>query len=113
SFQALQNSLGGKRQGELVYFVFDLIELDGADLSRQPLESRKEALRAIVPDSGPIRFSRHWAGAGEKVFREACRLGFEGLVSKRCGRPRAHSSRLLPDGWAATRDGYGRVYSPR
>src|SRR5439155_376485 len=65
SFQALQKSLAGERQGELVYFVFDLFELDGVDVSREPLEARKEALRRIVPDAGPIRFSRHWAGGGD------------------------------------------------
>src|SRR5918911_1163435 len=36
SFQALQNSLAGDRRGELVYFVFDLLELDGADFTRRP-----------------------------------------------------------------------------
>ena len=96
SFQALQKSLAGERQGELVYFVFDLFELDGVDVSREPLEARKEALRRIVPDAGPIRFSRHWAGGGGKVFREACRLGFEGLVSKR--RDQAHRAGRSP-GW--------------
>src|SRR5438067_4263508 len=94
SFQALQNSLAGERQGELVYFVFDLFELDGADLSREPLEARKETLRNIVPGAGPILFSRHWEGGGGKVFREACRLGFEGLVSKR--RHQAHRAGRSP-----------------
>ena len=96
SFQALQNSLAGKRQGELVYFVFDLFELDGVDLSREPLDARKEALRRIVPDAGPVRFSRDWTGGGGKVFREACRLGFEGLVSKRRDQP--HRAGRSP-GW--------------
>src|SRR5919205_3395296 len=52
SFQALQNSLSGERAGELVYFVFDLLELDGKDLATQPLGQRKEALRRIVGDDG-------------------------------------------------------------
>ena len=96
SFQALQKSLAGERQGELVYFVFDLFELDGVGISREPLDVRKEALRRIGPAAGPIRFSRHWAGGGGKVFREACRLGFEGLVSKR--RDQAHRAGRSP-GW--------------
>ena len=88
NFQALQNSLAGDRQGELVYFAFDLLELDGKDVGGAPLEERKEALRRIVPaDGGPIRYSRHWVGDGSNVFREACRLGFEGLVSKRRDLP--------------------------
>ncbi|HZR11416.1 MAG TPA: hypothetical protein VFA79_22720 [Myxococcales bacterium] len=60
SFQALQNSLAGERRGELVYFAFDLLELDGTDLARRPLEARKAALRRILPEAGPIRFSQHW-----------------------------------------------------
>src|SRR2546423_12607753 len=60
SFQALQKSLAGERQGELVYFVFDLFELDGVDLSREPLDARKEALGRVASATGPIRFSRHW-----------------------------------------------------
>jgi bifunctional non-homologous end joining protein LigD len=87
SFQALQNSLAGERQGELVYFVFDLLHLDGVDLARAPLDERKGALRTIVPDEGVIRYSRHWVGGGSRVFGEACRLGFEGLVSKRRDQP--------------------------
>src|SRR4051812_44008958 len=87
SFQALQNSLAGERQGELVYFAFDLLELNGADIAGSSLEERKAKLREIVPDAGPIRFSRHWVGGGSRVFGEACRLGFEGLVSKRRDQP--------------------------
>src|SRR4051812_27491353 len=64
SFQALQNSLAGERRGELVYFVFDLLELDGRDLSKEPLARRKAALEKIVGAQGAIRFSRHWVGGG-------------------------------------------------
>jgi bifunctional non-homologous end joining protein LigD len=87
SFQALQSSLAGERRGELVYFAFDLLELDGSEVWREPLEERKASLRRVVTREGPIRFSRHWVGGGGKVFREACRLGFEGLVSKRRDQP--------------------------
>ena len=73
SFQALQNRLG-----ELVYFVFDAFELDGRDLSRDTLRVRKAALGRILPADGPVRRTQHWRGGGSAVFREACRLGFEG-----------------------------------
>jgi bifunctional non-homologous end joining protein LigD len=96
SFQALQNALAGAQRGELVYFVFDLLELDGKDLAREPLDRRKDALRRLVATKGPIRFSGHFIGAGGKVFREACRLGFEGLVSKRRDQP--HRAGRSP-GW--------------
>jgi bifunctional non-homologous end joining protein LigD len=83
SFQALQNSFdGGDRRG-LAYFVFDLLYLDGRDLRGLPLEQRKAALRALAGDGGVLRYAEHWTGGGGQVFREACRLRFEGLVSKR------------------------------
>ncbi len=100
SFQALQNSLKGERRGELVYFVFDLLELDGRDLWRAPLDERKRLLERVVPRHGPIRFSQHWTGGGGAVFREACRLGFEGIVSKRRDQP--HDAGRSP-GWLKTK----------
>ena len=87
SFQALQNSFaGGDRRG-LTYFVFDLLYLDGRDLRGVPLEKRKGALRALVTDGEVVRYAEHWTGGGARVFREACRLRFEGLVSKRRDAP--------------------------
>jgi bifunctional non-homologous end joining protein LigD len=90
SFQALQNALTGRRGARLAYYVFDLLELDGRDLSRRPLEERKEALRRIVPGAGAsdlLRFSDHVTGGGERFFRAACQRGLEGIVSKRRGQP--------------------------
>ncbi|HCF61793.1 MAG TPA: DNA ligase D [Myxococcales bacterium] len=90
SFQALQGLLSGQGTGQLVYFVFDLLHLDGEDLARLPLEERKRRLErllsALAADS-PLRFSSHWLGNGPLVHREACRLGFEGIVSKRRDLP--------------------------
>lgn len=83
SFQALQNWLAGERRGEIVYFVFDVLELNGRDVSRMSLRDRKRELARIVPASGLVRLAQHWIGDGASVFREACRLGFEGIVSKR------------------------------
>jgi bifunctional non-homologous end joining protein LigD len=88
SFQALQNVLslsGGVRRG-LVYFVFDLLYIDSEDLRATPLDERKARLLAIVGKPGArsiIRFAEHVIGDGDAVFREACRLGLEGIVSKR------------------------------
>jgi bifunctional non-homologous end joining protein LigD len=67
---------------------FDVVVGEGLGGAPRQLEAPKEALRRIVPaDGGPIRYSRHWVGDGSNVFREACRLGFEGLVSKRRDLP--------------------------
>jgi len=89
SFQALQNFMSGAAGGQLVYYVFDLLYLDGYDLSGVALEKRKEALKRLVTgvSGGKIRYSDHVVGQGEKVFENACRMGMEGIVSKRRDMP--------------------------
>ncbi len=86
SFQALQNAFAGGRR-ELVYFAFDLLHLDGEDLSERPLLERKAALARLLGDGGVIRYAPHFEGSGPDVHREACRLGLEGIVSKRADVP--------------------------
>ena len=63
--------------------------LDGIDLTGARLDDRKQLLQQLLPDSdqGMIRYSDHIAGNGPQVFREAQRLGTEGIVSKRSDRP--------------------------
>jgi ATP-dependent DNA ligase len=64
------------------------IELNGDDLRRDPLEGRKATLEIILTKAGlGIRFNEYMEGDGETVFRHACKLGFEGIVSKRLGSP--------------------------
>jgi bifunctional non-homologous end joining protein LigD len=87
SFQALQNAFG-RRDANVVYFVFDLLELDGEDLTRLPLEERKRRLAKLVGKSdGVIRYSDHVIGHGGKFFQLACKQGLEGIVSKRREQP--------------------------
>ncbi len=83
SFQALQNAFsGGPRR--LFFFVFDVLHLDGQDLLDRPLVERKAVLERLVGDSrGVIRYAPHVDGSGPAAFREACRIGLEGIVSKR------------------------------
>jgi bifunctional non-homologous end joining protein LigD len=65
-------------------YAFDLIELNGDDLRRDPLEGRKATLEMILAKAGAgIRFNEHMEGDGGTVFRHACKLGLEGIVSKR------------------------------
>ena len=65
-------------------YAFDLIELNGDDLRPDPLEGRKATLGIILAKAGPgIRFNEHMEGDGETEFRHACKLGLEGIVSKR------------------------------
>jgi bifunctional non-homologous end joining protein LigD len=69
-------------------YAFDLIELNGDDFRPDPLEGRKARLEMILAKAGPgIRFNEHMEGDGEVVFRHACKLGLEGIVSKRLGSP--------------------------
>jgi bifunctional non-homologous end joining protein LigD len=85
SFQTLQNAFDTQSEANLVYFVFDLLYLNGYDLRHVGLLERKQALAAIAPTatSGLIRYSDHTHGQGEVAFTEACRKGMEGIVSKR------------------------------
>ncbi|WP_237758218.1 DNA ligase D, partial [Anaeromyxobacter sp. PSR-1] len=87
SFQALQQAFSGGRRS-LAYFVFDLLWLDGEDLSRRPLLERKDALRRLLGARGEVlRYAPHVDAPGAEVLREACRLGLEGIVSKRADAP--------------------------
>jgi bifunctional non-homologous end joining protein LigD len=77
-------------------YAFDLIELNGDDLRPDPLEGRKATLEMILAKAGPgIRFNEHMGGDGETVFRHACKLGLEGIVSKR--KDSAYRSGRSPD----------------
>jgi bifunctional non-homologous end joining protein LigD len=90
SFQALQNALG---TGDLAYFVFDLLALDGEDLTPLPLEERKARLKALLAQANGrrkatvVRFSDHVIGQGPAFFRLACEQQLEGIVSKRRDAP--------------------------
>ena len=73
---------------DAVLRAFDLIELEGEDLRRRPIEDRKRKLAKLVPTPHPgIVLNEHYEGDGEIVFQHACRLGCEGIVSKRLGSP--------------------------
>jgi ATP-dependent DNA ligase len=64
-------------------YAFDLIELNGDDLRRDPLEVRKATLASVVAKARPgIRFNEHIEGDGPTVFAHACKMGLEGIVSK-------------------------------
>jgi len=69
--------------------AFDLIELNGDGLLRDPLQVRKAALTSTLAKAGRgIRFNEHLeCDDGEIVFRHACKLGLEGMVSKRKDSP--------------------------
>jgi bifunctional non-homologous end joining protein LigD len=87
-FQLLQNSLNGAAYQSIpwTYFVFDLLYLDGYDLRPVTLAARKELLAGLLGprrESSLVRFSDHIVGNGPRFYRRACKLGLEGIISKR------------------------------
>ena len=84
-------------------YALGLIELNGDDLRRDPLEGRKATLEMVLAKAGVgIRFNEHMGGDGETVFRQACKLGLEGIVSKRKQSP--YRSGSSPD-WLKMKNG--------
>jgi bifunctional non-homologous end joining protein LigD len=87
SFQALQRR-GSDSSSPLVYFVFDLLHLDGWDLREVPLLERKRALQRLLAAAPlALRFSDHVRGQGPAFFEQARQAGLEGVVSKRAEAP--------------------------
>jgi bifunctional non-homologous end joining protein LigD len=82
NFQDLQ-SWQKTRTGELVYFIFDILWLDGYDLTGLPLEERKKILKEILPDNSRLRYSDHVIGKGKEFFLLAGRQGLEGIMAKK------------------------------
>jgi len=95
SFSALADALKSGHAERFVLHCFDLLYLDGMSLVEARLGDRKAALEAMFagkPKDGPIRYSSHLATDGARMLAEACRLGLEGIISKRVDRP-YHSGR--------------------
>ena len=70
----------------MLLYAFDLLELDGEDLRREPFETRKATLASLPRGSLPgLRLHEHLAYPGDVVFQRACKMGLEGIVSKRLG----------------------------
>jgi bifunctional non-homologous end joining protein LigD len=89
-FGALQKALAEGHHGSLVYYAFDLLHLQGVDLRDVPLVQRKEGLAQLLaelPAKGRIRLSEHIVGDGGRLISRACKLGLEGVISKRADSP--------------------------
>ena len=82
-FELIRRARHGDRA---VLCAFDLIELNGQDLRRSPIERRKAKLAKLVRGQHPgIILNEHYEGDGDIGFQHACKLGCEGIVSKRLG----------------------------
>jgi ATP-dependent DNA ligase len=69
-------------------YAFDLLQLDSRDLRREPIEDRKGELAKLLRHAkSGLQLNEHISEPGDIVFRHACKLGLEGIVSKRLGSP--------------------------
>ncbi|HRP77933.1 MAG TPA: DNA ligase D [Aquamicrobium sp.] len=83
-FSALQADLSAGRTDRFAFYAFDLLHLDGQDLTGATLVERKAVLARLLNKAAPeLRYSEHFEENGEMVLRHACRLSLEGVVSKR------------------------------
>ncbi|MGH7524094.1 MAG: DNA ligase D [Gemmatimonadales bacterium] len=92
TFSLLQQSIDAARSQDLVYFVFDLLSLDGEDLRSLPLAERRRRLERLLRTAratgrGLVRLGQRLDGAGPVLLRAACRLGLEGIIGKRNDAP--------------------------
>jgi DNA ligase D-like protein (predicted ligase) len=95
SFAQTQAATDGEGGARLVYYAFDLLHLDGRDVSILSLIERKALLKPLIADKLGLQFNGHMSGDGEIVLRHAGKLGFEGVVSKTIDAPYAPGNRGL------------------
>lgn len=84
NFGALQN-WRSEADGEIYYYIFDLLWLDGTDLMQIPLAERRVALRQIIPGNNIIRLSENFEVSGLEFFETAKKMGLEGIIAKKSG----------------------------
>jgi bifunctional non-homologous end joining protein LigD len=72
-----------ERPSAIIYYVFDILYLDGYDLKGVPLRERQELLRSVLEAGGDVRLVEHFAGDGQTVYRAAIENGLEGIIAKR------------------------------
>jgi len=105
SFGALQNAISEADTSQVIFYVFDLLFATGSDLRAEPLSARKERLKKLIKNHGggaqtAIRYVDHFESDGDAVFKSACKIHLEGIVSKRLDAPYV-SGRT--DAWTKTK----------
>jgi DNA ligase D-like protein (predicted ligase) len=95
TFAHTQAATDGERNVQLVYYAFDLLHLDGRDLSGRQLMERKSLLEPLFANKPGLQFNGHEIGDGELILKHAGKLGFEGVVSKTIDAPYAPGNRGL------------------
>ena len=88
SFSMIQLASDAGNAAGLVFFLFDLLHLDGEDLTPRPLIERKERLAALLSNvRPPLQYCDHQVGRGREFHKQACAMSLEGIVSKRADAP--------------------------
>jgi DNA ligase D-like protein (predicted ligase) len=94
SFTRLQQRLGASRPSPeqvatypVVYCVFDLLELDGEDLTDRPLFERRARLTGTIRSNSALQHTEAWSDHSQRRFDAACQSGWEGLIAKRAAAP--------------------------
>jgi bifunctional non-homologous end joining protein LigD len=88
SFSLIQAASDSDNADALIFFLFDLLYLDGELISAAPLRERKGRLRDLLSSSRtPLRYSDHQIGRGPEFYARACELSLEGIISKRADAP--------------------------
>ena len=94
SFGRLQQRLGIRNPSAelvaeypVVYTIFDLLEVDGEDLTQRASLERRGRLAKVIRPRAAVQLSQAWRGDSERRFAKACRSGWEGLIAKRADAP--------------------------
>ena len=99
-FNALQASLSVAEDAGRTYAIFDVLHLEGIDVSQAPLIERKGLLAGVLAGApAGLSFSEHFK-EGKTLFAQASKLGFEGIISKRANAPYRHGRN---DDWRKTK----------
>ena len=90
SFKTLQNALSEGHADDLQYYIFDLLHLNGEDLTKLSLLERKKRLKPLLKNKTPLFYSEHVAKRDEEFLKQLCSLDMEGIISKRADAPYEH-----------------------
>lgn len=96
SFEGLQD-WRSEADGELLYYVFDILQLNGKDLTSLPLTERKKLIKKVIPKEGILKESESFDKNPEKLLASARKMGLEGLIAKRKDSP--YSSGIRSQQW--------------
>jgi bifunctional non-homologous end joining protein LigD len=95
-FNIVQLASDSGNAAALVFFLFDLLDLDGDDLRSRTLIERKGRLATLLANAAPcLRYSDHVIGQGPAFYEKACAMHVEGIVSKRIDAPYTPGNRGL------------------